>query len=79
MIWLSPLPFLWYTGAILEETVKEGEDPKIKGSIMLALAESKEDVLKALRKDIYYKEDVWDWDKVQIYPVYLDFSSFCIQ
>ena len=46
---------------------------------MLALAESKDDVLKALRKDIYYKEDVWDWDKVQIYPVYLDFSSFCIQ
>ena len=46
---------------------------------MLALAESKDDVFKALQKDIYYKEDVWDWDKVQVYPVYLDVLSFCIQ
>ena len=52
--------------------ITEGEGPKIKGSIMLALAESKEDVLKVLQKDLYFKEGVWDWNKVQIHPVYLD-------
>lgn len=52
--------------------IKEGEGPKIKGSIMLAFAESKEDVLKALQEDIYFKEGVWDWNQVQIHPVCLD-------
>lgn len=60
---------LWkFGGAILEDVVKEGEGPKIKGSIMLAFAESEEDVLKALREDIYSTEGVWDWNKVQIHP-----------
>ena len=36
---------------------------------MLACADSKENVLKALHEDIYSKEGVWNWDKVQIYPV----------
>ena len=44
----------------------------IKGSIMLAFAKSKEDVLGALQEDIYFKEGVWDWDKVQIHPVCLN-------
>ena len=53
--------------------IKEGEaTPKIKGSIMLAVAESKEEVLRALQEDVYFKESIWDWNKVQIYPVYLD-------
>ncbi|KAL2051582.1 hypothetical protein ABVK25_008244 [Lepraria finkii] len=55
-------------GAMLEEVPKEGEGPKMKGSVMLALAESKGEVLKALQEDIYYKSGVWDWEKVQIYP-----------
>ena len=36
---------------------------------MLAQAESKEAVLEVLKEDTYYKSGVWDWDKVQIYPV----------
>lgn len=51
--------------------IKDGERPKIKGSIMLAFAESKEDVLKALQEDVYFKEGVWNWNKVQIHPVCL--------
>lgn len=52
---------------------KEGEaTPKIKGSIMLAVAESKGEVLRALQEDVYFKEGIWDWNKVQIHPVYLD-------
>ena len=38
----------------------------MKGSIMLALAESKEEVVKALQEGIYFKSNVWDWDKVSI-------------
>ena len=41
----------------------EGEGPKIKGSIMLAFAETKEDVIKALSDDVYFEEGVWDWKK----------------
>ncbi len=55
--------------------IKEGEGPKIKGSIMLAFAESKEVVLKALQEDIYFQEGVWDWNGVQIHPVCLDYPS----
>lgn len=56
-------------GAILEEPLKEREGPKIKGSVMLAVAESKEEVLNALQEDIYSSSGVWDWENVQIYPV----------
>lgn len=54
---------------MLEEIPEEGEGPKIRGSVMLALADSREEVLKALQDDIYYKSGVWDWDQLQIYPV----------
>ena len=54
---------------MLDEAPKEGEGLKIKGSIMLALAESKEEVLETLKKDIYCTSGVWDLDKVQIQPV----------
>lgn len=36
---------------------------------MLALAESKEDVIQQLKKDVYSTSGVWDWDKVQVHPV----------
>lgn len=52
--------------------IKEAEGPRIKGSIMLAFAESKEDVIKALQEDVYFKQGVWDWNKVQIHPVCRD-------
>lgn len=41
---------------------------------MLAVAESKEEVIEALKKDVYYTNKVWDWEKVQIWPV----SSFIL-
>lgn len=31
---------------------------------MLAVAESKEEVLDALKKDVYWTEGVWDTEKV---------------
>ncbi|KAI9811659.1 MAG: hypothetical protein M1827_005408 [Pycnora praestabilis] len=56
--------FWTFGGAILEDILKEGEGPKIKGSVMLAQADTKEDVLKALKSDVYSKSGVWDWEKV---------------
>lgn len=58
-------------GAYLEDLPKEGEGLKIQGSIMLAVAESKEEVLAELKKDVYSESGVWDWEKVQIHPVSL--------
>ena len=45
----------------------------MKGSIMLAFAETKEDVIKALQDDVYFKDGVWDWKKAQIHPVCQEF------
>ncbi|KAH8698161.1 hypothetical protein GQ44DRAFT_633132 [Phaeosphaeriaceae sp. PMI808] len=38
------------------------------GSMLLASAESADKVLEELKKDIYTREGIWDWEKVQIYP-----------
>ncbi|KAK5140662.1 hypothetical protein LTR04_002895 [Oleoguttula sp. CCFEE 6159] len=57
-----------FGGGYMESVPAEGEGPKIKGSVMLAYAESKEEVVQMLKNDIYSKKDVWDWEKVQIYP-----------
>lgn len=56
-------------GATLDEELKDGEGPKINGSVMMACAESKEEVLAALKEDVYSTSGVWDWEKVRIYPV----------
>lgn len=56
--------FWLFGGATLDQPIKEGEKPQINGSVMLALAESKEEVLNALKEDVYFKSGVWDWDKV---------------
>lgn len=37
---------------------------KFKGSAMVALASSKEEVLEVLKADIYAKNEVWDFSKV---------------
>lgn len=31
---------------------------------MIAVGESREEVVEMLKKDVYTKEGVWDWDKV---------------
>ncbi|KAH6722361.1 hypothetical protein BKA61DRAFT_667105 [Leptodontidium sp. MPI-SDFR-AT-0119] len=55
-------------GALLEEVPKEGDGLKIDGSAMVALASSKEEVIEQLKADIYAKNEVWDFSKIQIYP-----------
>ena len=36
---------------------------------MLALAESREEVIRTLQKDVYFKSGIWNWDQVQIHAV----------
>lgn len=50
---------------MLDDVPREGEQLKMRGSVMLALGESKEEVLGLLRNDVYAKSGVWDMDKVR--------------
>ena len=51
---------------MLEDHPAPGEGPKIKGSVMLAHAHSKEEVIQALKDDVYTK--VW--------PITISFLPF---
>lgn len=44
------------------------DPPKMKGSVMLVGAKTKEEVLERLEKDFYVKEGVWDLSQLQIMP-----------
>lgn len=52
---------------MLEEVPKEGEGLKIIGSAMMAHAATKEEVLEAIKQDIYVKTNVWDLGKVRLH------------
>lgn len=49
---------------MLEDVPKEGSPLKINGSVMMAVASSKEEVLEKIKKDVYAGQGVWDMDKV---------------
>jgi hypothetical protein len=38
------------------------------GSTLVCTAESKQEIIDALSKDIYATAGVWDMEKIQIYP-----------
>ncbi|KAL9058064.1 MAG: hypothetical protein Q9162_001926 [Coniocarpon cinnabarinum] len=57
-----------FGGATLEEQPKEGEAPKINGSILLGYGETKEEMLEAVKRDIYCTSGVWDQSRIQILP-----------
>ncbi|KAF1991103.1 hypothetical protein K402DRAFT_400582 [Aulographum hederae CBS 113979] len=60
---------LWVLGgAFMSEVPKPGETPDMLGSAMVAVAATKEEVLERLKKDVYTTGEVWDWEKVQIWP-----------
>jgi hypothetical protein len=61
--------FWVFGGASLEEPFKEGEQMKANGSVMLARADTREEVLEKVKEDIYYKSGVWDADKVCVVSV----------
>lgn len=64
-------------GGFLEDVPKEGQPLKLKGSVMLAWAESKEQVMKELEEDVYFKNDVWHKSKVSyIFTFAKSFQSY---
>jgi hypothetical protein len=54
-------------GAMLEDTPKEGSPLKINGSVMMAVASSKEEVMERIKSDVYTDKGVWDMDKVSLF------------
>lgn len=60
----------WLMGGAMLTHVPTPEDKTIQaaGSAMVAFAASKEEVMQRLKDDVYTSGNVWDWDKVQIWP-----------
>ncbi|RQM05503.1 hypothetical protein DH86_00001525 [Scytalidium sp. 3C] len=54
-------------GAILDEVPKD-DKLSFKGSCVVAVGASKEEVIEKLKEDVYAKNNVWDFDNIQIYP-----------
>jgi hypothetical protein len=56
-------------GAYMSDPPKPDEvPPPMIGSVLVAVAATKEEVLERLSKDIYTTSGVWDIEKVQIWP-----------
>ena len=58
-----------FGGGSLDEPVKEGEGPKINGSVMIIMADTKEEALKFVESDVYTESDVWNLSKVSRIPM----------
>ncbi|ANB14989.1 hypothetical protein AWJ20_2608 [Sugiyamaella lignohabitans] len=56
-------------GGYADEFPAEGATPEFKGSALSVVADSKQEVIDFLKKDIYYTSGVWDVDNAQIYAV----------
>jgi len=52
---------------MLEEPIKEGVAPKMKGSVLMCVADSEEEVLERVRRDVYWSAGVWDKEKVRCF------------
>ncbi|EGY13550.1 Protein YciI like protein [Verticillium longisporum] len=57
-------------GALLDEVPADDEPSSLKfnGSTLVCLAESREEVMGWLEKDVYAEAGVWDLEKVQLWP-----------
>ncbi|KAK9369621.1 hypothetical protein V1509DRAFT_562656 [Lipomyces kononenkoae] len=54
-------------GAYLDGPLIEGSTASFKGSVVNIMAESPEQVKEILSQDPYTLNDVWDWEKAQIF------------
>ncbi|KAG2419178.1 hypothetical protein HFD88_002285 [Aspergillus terreus] len=55
-------------GAMFDEHPAAGQTPLFKGSSLIVVAESKEEVMELIRKDIYSTGGVWDLENCQVIP-----------
>ena len=60
--------FFKLAGKLHEGPMEEGEPHRIAGSFLVVLAKTKEEVVQRMKDDLFYKHNVWNWDKMQIYP-----------
>ncbi|KAK5992205.1 hypothetical protein PT974_05606 [Cladobotryum mycophilum] len=61
----------WKMGGGLLKDLPSGDDPSgwdFYGSTFVVLAESKEEIIEIMKKDIYSTSGVWDVEKAQILP-----------
>ncbi|KAK9238180.1 hypothetical protein V1525DRAFT_358921 [Lipomyces kononenkoae] len=54
-------------GVYMDGPIIEGSTPSFKGSVVNIVAESPEQVKEILAQDPYTLNDVWDWEKAQIF------------
>ncbi|ONH66867.1 hypothetical protein BON22_2843 [Cyberlindnera fabianii] len=62
-------------GAIFNEVPVEGAKPNFAGSMLTIVADTKEEVIDILKKDIYAKEGIWNFDNVLVYPLGLAYRK----
>ena len=55
-------------GFLDEHPTDKDEKLRINGSMLLAQAETKEEVIKRLEEDVYTTSGTWDWSKADIRP-----------
>lgn len=63
------------SGAMLDKQPQDGKAPKMRGSVLVTAAESKEEALDLVKEDVYATQGVWDVEKLQIYPVCMELSD----
>lgn len=68
--------FSSFIGAILNEVPKDDQPSSLDfaGSTVIAVAESKEEILEILKNDVYVKEGVWDLSKVCEPPYFVSLA-----
>lgn len=64
-------------GAVLQEVPPDNELSSLKfaGSTLIMVAESRQEVIDQLNKDVYASSGVWDVEKVQIWPMLAAFRN----
>lgn len=56
-------------GAYFSDGAYSLQNNEFLGSVVITRAKTKEEALQTLQADVYARNSIWDWDKVQIYPV----------
>ncbi|TQN73695.1 Aspercryptin biosynthesis cluster protein B [Colletotrichum shisoi] len=65
---------VWKMGGPMLHELPANEEPsslKVIGSTIVCVAESKEEIMEMLKRDVYVDRGVWDLERVQMWPVSL--------
>ncbi|CCF39902.1 hypothetical protein CH063_10613 [Colletotrichum higginsianum] len=65
---------VWKMGGPILHELPANEEPsslKVLGSTIVCVAESKEEIMEMLKRDVYVDRGVWDLERVQMWPVSL--------